>query len=192
MIEGAVAPGLEGVRAAFERCLAELGETGGAFCAIVDGRTVADLRAGLDRDALVHLYSVSKPVAAFSVLVVVDRRGLGLDDRVADHWPEFGQAGKETVTVRQVLSHQAGLPALREPQPADTLLDHDRMCALLAGERPWFAPGAAHAEHALTYGHLCAELVRRVDGRTLGAFWREEVAGPWRLDLHVGLRDALR
>jgi CubicO group peptidase (beta-lactamase class C family) len=187
VIEGTVAPGFEGVREAFARCFDELGETGAGFCALADGRVVADLRGGLAPDGLVHLYSVSKPLAAFCVLLLADRGALALEDRVADHWPEFAQAGKEAVTVRQLLAHQAGLPALREPQPAEVLLDHERLAAVLAREAPWFAPGSGHAEHALFYGHLCGELVRRADGRTLGAFWREEVAGPWRLDVQIGL-----
>jgi len=192
MVHGTVAPGYEGVRAAFERCFAELGETGAQFAAFVRGRPVADLWGGegMSRDALVHVYSVTKAAAAFSVLVLADRGALALDDRVATHWPAFGAAGKGDVTVRGLLSHQAGVVALREPRPPALLLDWDATCAALAAEAPWWPPGTGHAEHALFYGHLAGELVRRVDGRTLGAFWRDEVAGPWSLDLHVGLRDA--
>jgi CubicO group peptidase (beta-lactamase class C family) len=192
MIHGQVAPGLESVRAAFERCFAELGETGASFAAVVDGRVVADLWGGegFARDALVNTWSVTKPMAAFCVLVLADRGVLSPDDPVARWWPEFAAAGKERVTVRQVLAHQAGLLALRAPQPAEALLDWDRVCALLAAEAPWWEPGTGHGEHALFYGHLCGELVRRADGRTLGAFWREEVAGPWGLDFHVGLGPA--
>src|SRR4051794_23071461 len=189
MITGNVAPGFDAVRDAFERCFDELGETGAAFSARVRGRPVADLRGGegFQRDSLVHVYSVTKPMAAFCVLVLFDRGLVGLDDAVARYWPEFAQAGKGRTTVRQLVSHQAGLIALREPQPGAVLLDWDRTCALLAAEAPWWEPGTAHGEHALFYGHLCGELVRRVDGRSPGTFWREEVAGPWRLDFHVGL-----
>lgn len=144
---------------------------------------------GFERDSLVHVYSVTKPMAAFCVLVLIERGVVGLDETTTHYWPEFGQAGKDLVTVRQALSHQAGVVALREPQPADVLFDWDRVCALLAAEPPWFAPGTTHAEHALFYGHLCGELVRRSDGRSLGAFWREEVAVPWGLDFHIGLED---
>ncbi len=189
MIEGHVEPGFEGVREEFARCFAERGETGAAFAATVGGRVVADLRGGdgFEPASLVHVYSVSKPLAAFCVLVLADRGVLGLDDPVARHWPEFAQAGKARVTVRQLLSHQAGLVALREARPAELLLDWDGVCAALAAEEPWWEPGTGHAEHALFFGHLCGELVRRTDGRSLGAFWREEVAGPWALDVHVGL-----
>jgi CubicO group peptidase (beta-lactamase class C family) len=189
VIHGEAAAGLEGVREAFARCFEELGETGARYVALVDGRVVADLWGGdgFDRDSLVHVYSVTKPMAAFCVLVLADRGVLALDDAVARWWPEFAQAGKEGVTVRRALSHQAGLVALREPQPAEALLDWERVCRLVAAEPPWWEPGSGHGEHALFYGHICGELVRRADGRTLGRFWREEVAGPWALDFHVGL-----
>ena len=184
-----VAEGLEGVRDAFVRCFGELGETGAAYVAIADGRVVADFYGGVgfDRNSLVHLFSATKPMVAFSVLVLVDRGVLALDDSVASVWPEFAQAGKERVTIRQALCHQAGLIALRAPQPAETLLDWDEMCRLLAAELPWWEPGTGHGEHALFYGHICGELVRRSDGRSLGRFWHDEIALPWRLDLHVGL-----
>jgi CubicO group peptidase (beta-lactamase class C family) len=194
VVEGSVAPGFEGLQEAFERCFAELGESGAAFSAFVDGRRVADLwgGAGFARDSLVHVYSVTKPMAAFCVLVLADRGRLALDDPVARHWPAFAAAGKERVTVRQLLSHQAGLVALRAPQPGAILLDWRRTCALLEAEAPWWEPGRGHGEHALFYGHLCGELVRRVDGRTLGRFWHEEVAEPWALDFHIGLGEAER
>ena len=191
MIHGDVAKGLESVRDAFVRCFDELGETGAGYVAIVRGRVVADLRGGdgFERDSLVHVYSVTKPMAALCVLVLVDRGLLALEKPVARWWPEFGQAGKDRVTVRQALSRQAGLLALREPQPADTLFDWERVCGLLASEPPWWEPGTAHGEHALFYGHLCGELVRRADGRSLAEFWRDEVARAWALDFHIGLGD---
>src|SRR3954467_12083024 len=143
MIAGNVAPGFDAVRDAFERCFDELGETGAAFSARVRGRPVADLRGGegFQRDSLVHVYSVTKPMAAFCVLVLFDRGLVGLDDAVARYWPEFAQAGKGSTTVRQLVSHEAGLIALREPQPGAVLLDWDRTCALLAAEAPGGAPG---------------------------------------------------
>jgi CubicO group peptidase (beta-lactamase class C family) len=188
-VYGDVAPGFEGVREAFASCFDKFGETGAAYAAAVDGSLVADLWGGegFERDHLVHVYSVTKPMAAFCVLVLVDRGSLTLDAPVARWWPEFGQAGKERVTVRQALSHQAGLVALREPQPTEVLFDWERVCALLAAERPWWEPGKGHGEHALFYGHICGELIRRSDGRSLGSFWRDEVAEPWGLDFHIGL-----
>ncbi|CAN5562606.1 serine hydrolase domain-containing protein [soil metagenome] len=189
--KGDVAPGFEPVRAAFERCFEELGEEGASFAACHRGELVVDLYGGeIERDSLVNVYSVGKPLVAFCVLLLADRGLLDLSDPVAEYWPEFAQAGKAGVTVRQLLSHQAGIPALREPLPPEALFDWERLCAALAAEEPWFEPGTAHAEHVLLYGHLCGELVRRCDSRTLGTFWREEVARPWALDFAFGLDDA--
>jgi CubicO group peptidase (beta-lactamase class C family) len=189
MIGGTTTLEYTGVRGALARCVSEFGEVGASYHAVVDGRVVADLWTGADfsPDTLVMVYSLSKPACAFCVHLLVDRGALGLDDRVADHWPEFGQAGKSEVTVRQVLAHQAGLVALRQPEPGRTLFDWERVCQLLAAEEPWWEPGTAHGEHFMFYGHLCAALVHRIDGRTLGRFWREEVAQPWQLDFHIGL-----
>jgi CubicO group peptidase (beta-lactamase class C family) len=192
VVNGTVDPGFEPVRAAFERCFAELGETGASFAAIARGRVVADLWGGegFEHDSIVNVYSVTKALSAFCVMVLVDRGLIALDDTVAEHWPEFAAAGKESITVRQLLSHQAGLVALRQPLATDALVNWSEITGLLAAEEPWWEPGTAHAEHALFYGHLCGELVRRVDDRTLGTFWRDEVAGPWSLDLQIGLTDA--
>ena len=142
LISGSVAPGFEGVFDAFSSCLLERGETGASFAAFVDGRLVVDLWGGdgVERDSLVHVYSCTKPLAAFCVLVLVDRGLLGWTPRrlgVA----RVRRAGKDGVTVRQLLSHQAGLAALRSPQPAEVLFDWDRLCALLAAEAPWWEPG---------------------------------------------------
>jgi CubicO group peptidase (beta-lactamase class C family) len=191
MIHGEVADGFVDVRKVFAHGFDELDETGAGYVAIVDGRVVVDLWGGegFERYSLVHVYSATKPTAAFCVLVLVDRGVLALDDPVARWWPEFAQAGKERVTVRQALSHQAGLVALREPQPPAAILDWERACRLLAAEEPWWEPGTGHGEHALFYGHICGELVRRSDGRSLGRFWRDEVAVPWGLDFHIGLGD---
>jgi CubicO group peptidase (beta-lactamase class C family) len=194
MVYGDVAPGFGSVRDEFERCFAELGETGASFAAVLDGRLVVDLWGGdgVERDSLINVYSVTKPIAACCVLVLADRGAVSLEDPVSRHWPEFAQAGKERISVRQLLSHQAGLVALRQPQTPETMFDWARICELLAAEPPWWEPGTAHGEHALFYGHLCGELVRRIDGRTLGRFWREEVAEPWNLDFAIGLRAAER
>lgn len=191
MVHGHVARGFEPVREEFERCFAELGETGAGAAAWVDGRQVVDLHGGdgFGADSLVNVYSVAKPLAAFTVLVLADRGEIDLDAAVARYWPEFAAHGKGEVTVRQLLSHQAGLVALRDPVPAAELFDAVAIEQRLAAERPWWRPGTEHAEHALFYGHLCGALVRRVDGRTVGGFWREEIAEPWGLDVAVGLDD---
>lgn len=182
------------VRDVFAGLLASGAETGAALAAFVEGRLVVDLWGGDDgegrpwrQDTLVHTWSVTKPFAAAAVLRLVEAGQLGLDDPVARHWPEFAAAGKETTTLRHLLSHQAGLPAFDAPQPLDVLLDPARGAALLAAQPPAWPPGTAHGEHALTYGLLLGELVRRVDGRTLGRVLAAEVCVPLGLDFAVGL-----
>lgn len=190
-IHGHVAPGYEAVADAFATLFADGVESGASAAAVHDGRMVADLWGGcVGRDSLVHVYSVSKPLAAACALWLVDRGALDLDTRVADLWPEYAQGGKHDTTLRHLLSHQAGLLAWRDPQPLEALTDHGRAAELLAAEPAWWPPGTAHGEHALFYGTLLGEVVRRADGRSLGALFRDEFAQPWGLDIHIGLAPA--
>jgi len=184
---------------AFAAGFAVRGEVGAGLTVIVDGRAVVDVVGGTSRagepwtpETIVNAYSVVKPLAAACLLLLVERGRVGLDEPVSRSWPAFGAAGKEDVTIRQLLAHQAGLDLFDDPPPLGTLLDWDAMTALLAAAPPGWPPGTAHAEHVVTYGHLVGEVVRRVDGRPLGAFLRDELAGPWALDFHVGLDEADR
>lgn len=187
-IQGDVAPGFEPVRDAFARLFAEGVESGASVAAIVEGRVVVELWGGtVGREGLVHVYSVTKPFAAACALWLVDHGAVGLDARVTEVWPEYGQGGKESTTLRHLLSHQAGVLGWREPQPLEALLDLRRAAELLAAEPAWWPPGTAHGEHALFYGTLLGEIVRRVDGRSLGSLFRDEFARPWGLDVHIGL-----
>jgi CubicO group peptidase (beta-lactamase class C family) len=190
--QGSVEPGFEPVRDVFTTVLGEQRGTGAAVAAWSDGRWIVDLWGGLasndgssrwQRDSIVMLYSVSKPFAAMCALVLVDRGRLDLDAPVQRYWPEFTAAA----TVRHVLSHQAGVVALDAPTDTDAFYDWERMCALLAAQRPAWVPGTAHGESALFYGHLVGEIVRRVDGRGLGTFLGEEVCQPAGLDFMVGV-----
>ena len=194
-VDGHVAAGFEPVREAFEQVVAAQRGTGAAVAVWHDGRWVADLwggRAEADRetpwrrDTLVMTYSVSKAFAAVCALVLADRGRLDLDAPVQRYWPEL----RAEATLRQLLSHQVGLVALARPAPSELLFDWHGLCALLASEVPRWPVGTAIGESALFYGHLVGEVVRRVDGRSLGAFLREEVCGPAGLDFAVGLRDA--
>jgi CubicO group peptidase (beta-lactamase class C family) len=137
-------------------------------------------------DSLVQPYSVVKPFAAICALLLAGRGTLELDAPVQRWWPEF----RARASVRQLLSHQAGVVALDEPAPTEAFYDWDRLCSLLAAQEPAWEPGTAHGESALFYGHLIGELVRRADGRSLGRFLREEVCGPLGLDFFVGLTPA--
>jgi CubicO group peptidase (beta-lactamase class C family) len=192
---GAVERGFEPVQDAFEEVLRGQGGTGAAAAVWHDGAWVVDLRAGhvdaarsrpWEERSLVQPYSVTKPFAAVCALVLVERGLLDLDAPMQRYWPEF----RAPATLRHVLSHQAGVVALDEPAPTEAFYDWERLCGLLAAQEPAWEPGTAHGESALFYGHLVGEVVRRVDGRTLGVFLREEVCGPLGLDFFVGLTNA--
>jgi len=193
VIAGEVAPQFERVQVEFARLFEAGAETGAALAVADRGHTVVDLRGGW-RDAehqhpwapdtLVNTYSVGKPIAALCALLLVDRGQLDLDAEVRRYWPHFADGG---VLVRHVLAHTAGLPAFPIQRPAAALADWDQLTADLASSSPLWPPGTVAAEHVVTYGHLVGELVRRVDGRSLGRFLSEEIALPWRLDLGFGL-----
>lgn len=190
--DGMVAPGFGVIREAFADVIAAQQGTGAALAVWHDGRWIVDLWGGSadatgtlpwGRDSIVQPYSVSKPFIAMGALLLVDRGLLDLDAPVRRYWPEF----TADATVRQVLSHQAGIVALDAPAPTEVFYDWDALCALLAAQQPEWAPGTAHGELALFYGHLVGEIVRRIDGRRPGAFMREELCGPAGLDFFVGL-----
>jgi len=196
-VGGRVEHRFEPVREVFGQALAGQAGTGAAAAAWWDGAWVVDLWGGRadaaggrpwEAGSLVQAYSVSKPFAAVCALVLVDRGQLELDAPVRRWWPEF----RAPASVRQLLSHQAGVVALDEPAPTEAFYDWDRLCALLAAQEPAWEPGTAHGESALFYGHLVGELVRRADGRGPGRFLREEVCGPLGLDFFVGLTAAER
>jgi CubicO group peptidase (beta-lactamase class C family) len=191
-VAGGVAPGFEAVGDAFAEALSNQPGTGAATAVWHDGTYVVDLWGGYadsarttpwQRDSIAMPYSVSKPFAAVCALLLVERGQLGLDDLVADHWPGF----VAPATVRQVLSHQAGVVALDGPLPTEAFADWDLICDRLAAQPPAWTPGTAHGESALFYGHLVGELVHRVDGRPLGRFLHEDVTGPLELDFGFGL-----
>jgi CubicO group peptidase (beta-lactamase class C family) len=139
------------------------------------------------RDTLVDFFSVGKAFAAVCAMLLIERGLLDLDSPVARYWPEFGAAGKEQITLRHVLSHQAGLPALRDELPDGAMLEWTTMVHALERQSPWWQPGAAHGYHVNTFGFLVGEVVRRVTGQTLGSFLRAEIAGPLGADVHIGL-----
>jgi CubicO group peptidase (beta-lactamase class C family) len=194
-VHGRVAPAFAGVRDVMADVLAGQPGTGASFAVWHGGEWVVDVwggyaDAGHTRpwrdDTLVMPYSVTKPFAAVCVLVLAERGLVGLDAPVQRYWPEL----RAPATVRDVLAHRAGLVVLDEPAPEEAFYDWDLLCSMLARQEPAWEPGTAQGESALFYGHLLGEVVRRVDGRSLGRFLREEVCGPHGLDFHVGLREA--
>lgn len=172
------------------------GELGAAVSVVVDGRVVVDLWGGWEdgarlrpwrSDALVNVFSVGKAMAALCAARLVGSGRLDVEAPVAEYWPEFAAGGKARVTVGQLLSHQAGLPAVRKRLPAGAMLDHEVMSRALAAQEPWWPPGTAHGYHTNTFGYLVGELFRRVDGRSLGRALAEDVAGPLGAEVYIGL-----
>ncbi len=189
--DAAFAPVRDAFAANFDR-----GEELGASVAVTwRGETVVDLWAGdadeagrpWERDTICNVWSTTKTMAAIVVLMLADRGEVDLDAPVATYWPEFAANDKEAILVRHVLGHTAGLPGFDPAITPTDLYNQDLVAANLAAQAPWWEPGTASGYHALTQGHLEAEIVRRVTGRTLGTFFRDEVAGPLGADFHIGL-----
>ena len=195
-IRGECASRFGAVRETFAKNLAAGREVGASFAATLDGELVIDLWGGhadaarsrpWQRDTIVNVFSTTKAMAALCLHMLADRGRLDLDAPVARYWPEFAHGGKQALPVHWLLSHRAGLAALRSPLPTEALFDWRRMTEALAAERPWWEPGSRSGYHAMTYGFLVGEVLRRIDGRTLGAFFREEVARPLGADFWIGL-----
>jgi CubicO group peptidase (beta-lactamase class C family) len=191
-IHGHADPRFAGVRDAFAR-----GEDVGASVAVtLGGELVVDLWGGhadaaktrpWQRDTIVNVYSTTKTMTALCALLLADRGELDLAQKVAHYWPEFAANGKADITVAQLLAHSAGLSGFAEPVAAADLYDWDKATALLAAQAPFWAPGTAIGYHAITQGYLVGEVVRRITGKSLGTFFRDEIAGPLGADFHIGL-----
>lgn len=186
----------EAVRSAFRSNFDDLEELGGAVCVQVNGRTVVDLWGGFvdaelsrpwQRDTLVNAYSVGKGILAILALHCVESGLLDLDATVASIWPEFGAAGKQTLRVRSLMAHRAGLPGVRELLPDDAFADWGRMCGALASQAPWWEPDTAHGYHVNTWGFLVGEVLHRAAGLPVGELLRREITGPLAADYHFGL-----
>lgn len=201
-VRGEVARGFEGVRAAFMDNFVRRRELGGACCVYVDGEKVVDLWGGIrdkrtaerwDADTMVIVYSATKGLAAMTLALAHARGWLDYEERVATYWPEFAQHGKERITVRQLLAHQAGLFAFDEPVDRATIADLDRLAIVLARQTPAWEPGTRQAYHALTLGFYEGELLRRLDPRhrSLGQFFQDEIATPLGLDAYIRLPETI-
>jgi len=178
---------------------AESREIGAAVAVIIDGTPVVNLWAGYadekctipwQENTLVNVFSTTKGITATCIHRLVEQGHLDLDETVAAYWPEFAQNGKEEITIRQILSHQAGVPAITEPLPPETIFDWHGMTSAIAAQAPWWPPGEKHGYHARTYGWLTGEVVKRAIGKSLGAYFKEEIAGPLGIDFHIGLEDS--
>ena len=195
-IQGTCLERFRPVRTAFERNFDELGDVGAAVSVRLHGEKVVDLWGGVadpaagrawERDTAALVFSTTKGLTAVCALLLWQRGELDLDAPAAEVWPEFAASGKGAVTTRHLLSHQAGLPAFDMPISVDECQDADLVAARLAAQAPRWEPGTAHGYHALTYGWLVGEVVRRVSGRSVGRFLADEVTGPLGLETWLGL-----
>jgi CubicO group peptidase (beta-lactamase class C family) len=202
LIEGSVSPGFEPVREAFVENFTRRRELGGACCIYQDGEKVVDLWGGVrDRasgepwraDTMVVVHSTTKGLAAMVLALAHSRRWLDYEERVSAYWSEFAQAGKERTTVRQLLSHQAGLFAFDEPVDREVIADLDRLAAIMARQRPAWEPGERQAYHAISLGFYEGELLRRIDPehRSLGRFFDDEIRKPLGLDFYLRLPESI-
>ncbi len=195
-IQGQCAPGFEPVKETFAENFSVRGDIGASFAAFHNGECIVDLWAGFrdkanttawTQDTLANVWSTTKGPTAMCCAQLVDQGKISYTDTVASYWPEFAAHGKENVTVGQMLSHQAGLSGLRETSKVEDFYDQDLMATRLAAQEPLWAPGAYSGYHAITYGFLAGELVKRVTGKSLGQYFHDEIAVPFGIDFHIGL-----
>lgn len=197
-IEGHLTPGFEPVRDVFAENFSRRHELGGACCVYYQGQKVVDLWGGVrnkatsepwQKDTMVLVHSATKGLAAMTLAVAHSRGWLDYEQRVCSYWPEFARNGKETITVRQLLAHQAGLFALDEPVDRSVVADLDRLAVVLARQKTAWPTGTRQAYHGITLGYYESELLRRIDPhhRSLGQFFQEEIASPLGLDFYIRL-----
>ncbi|WP_321488584.1 serine hydrolase domain-containing protein [uncultured Hyphomonas sp.] len=184
------------VREQFEKNLNDGTDIGASFCVIKDGEPVVDLWGGWadeertrpwEKDTIVNVYSTTKTMTALTALWLADQGKLDFDAPVAEYWPEFAANGKDGVKVSHLMSHSAGLSGWTAPLDKNDLYDWDKATRLLAAQAPLWEPGTASGYHAITQGYLVGEVIRRIDGRTIGNVFREEFAEPLGADFHIGL-----
>lgn len=194
--QGWTADGFDGVREAFEQNFSDGLEVGAAFSCYRGGEKVVDLWGGVadvkdgrpwEEDTMVVVFSTTKGATAICANRLIQEGRLAAGDRVVDHWPEFGEAGKGDITVEQLLSHQAGLAWVDEPLTLEQALAWEPMIHALERQAPAWEPGTAHGYHAITFGNLVGEVVRRVSGHSIGTYFRDLAGDPLGLDFWIGL-----
>ena len=195
-IEGRCDAKFEKVREAFEKNFTDRGDVGACFAATLEGEFIIDLWGGYrdaartqswQSDTIINVYSTTKTMTFLVALMLEDRGELNLDAPVADYWPEFAANGKANIPVKHLLSHSAGLPGFSQAVSNEALYDWETSCADLAAQAPWWEPGTQSGYHAITQGYLIGEVVRRVTGKSFGAYFKEEVADRVEADFHVGV-----
>ena len=171
-------------------------DVGASFAATINGEYVVDIWGGYsdvaqttpwEQNTITNVYSTVKVMTTLCALILIDRGQLDIDSPVADYWPEFAQAGKDKIIVRWLLSHSAGLPGFNAPLSLEAMYDWNGIIQILERQEPWWEPGTRSSYHMVTFGYLVGELVRRISGKSIGTFFRDEVAIPLRADFHIGL-----
>ncbi len=194
-LQGQLDARFEPLRDVLEDSLGAAADCGLSLVVDVDGQTVVDVYGGFadeartrpwERDTIVNVWSTTKTVTSLAVLMLADRGLVDLDAPVARYWPEFAASGKEGVLVRHLMSHTSGVAGWNTPFTVPDVYDLERSTAALAAQAPWWEPGTASGYHALTFGHLLGEIVRRVTGKSLTRFVDEEIAGPLDADFRIG------
>jgi len=200
MISGTVAAGYEAVEEQFAENFASRNEVGAACAVTVDGELVVDLWGGdadpktkraWQEDTMVNVFSTTKGVSSLALAHAHSQGMFDYDEKVSTYWPEFAAKDKEDITVRQLLSHQAGLSAIDATMNLDTLADPDLVAAALASQAPAWMPGSKHGYHGISLGWYESELIRRVDPqhRTIGQYFADEIATPLGIEFYIGLPD---
>jgi CubicO group peptidase (beta-lactamase class C family) len=194
-IKGTCKDGFQRVKDAFAANFADHGEVGASLAVMVDGEMAVDLWGGYadgqrtrpwERDTIVNTYSTTKGMTAICANRLIEQGKLDPEAPVAKYWPEFAQAGKDKLPVKYLLSHRAGLPAVSQPLPSSASYEWQPLVDALAAQEPWWEPGTAHGYHAVTFGHLVGEVIRRVSGMSVGTYFRQEVAEPLGIDFYIG------
>jgi len=200
LVEGTCDPAFAPLADEFVRNFTDRGEVGASLCLTLQGRTLVDLWGGMAKpkegiawkeDTVSIVFSCTKGATALCAHVLKSRGALDIEAPVSAIWPEFATAGKEAATVRMMLDHSVGVPALRGPVAGEDIYDWDYMTGRLAAEAPFWQPGIRNGYHGFTFGWTVGEIVRRVSGRSLGRFFQEAVAGPLGLDFWIGLPEAI-
>jgi CubicO group peptidase (beta-lactamase class C family) len=171
-------------------------DVGASVSVTVEGETVVDIWGGWadeaqttpwGRDTITNVWSTTKTMTFLSTLVLAERGLLDYHEKVSTYWPEFAQNGKADIEVRHLMGHTSGVSAWEQPVAVEDIYDWEKSTAMLAAQAPWWTPGEGSGYHALNQGHLLGEVIRRIDGRMLGQFFAEEIAGPLDADFHIGL-----
>jgi CubicO group peptidase (beta-lactamase class C family) len=198
-LHGACGERFAALRSALQQNLDSGEELGASLVLDIDGDLVVDLWGGScdeartvpwSEDTITNVWSSTKPVTSLAALMLVDRGELDVDAPVARYWPEFAASGKQDIKVRQLMSHSSGVSGLDQPAAVDDLYDWQKATSRMAAQAPWWEPGTASGYHALNYGHLVGEVVRRVSGKTLKQFVAEEIAGPLGADFQIGAAES--